>query len=148
MNKKQKKKTIARVNEINVVDARDEAARIKLAARQGMDLIAERQRQADQDKTLGDAYAEYLEMLTRKKASPRTMEGYEQNWRLSLSKHASKPLHEISKADLRRWHTEWGKRGATSANHVARLFRAVYNQALKTTDGLPPNPSIAVDYFP
>jgi len=40
LHKKQKKTVIGRVNEINVADARDEAARIKLAARQGTDLLA------------------------------------------------------------------------------------------------------------
>lgn len=148
VNRQQRKKVIARVNEINVADARDEAARIKLAARQGTDLLAERKLEADQAKTLGEAYAEYLELLKRRNASPRTFEGYEMNWRLCLSAHSSKPLRSISKADLRHWHSKWGQRGATTANHVARLFRAVYNHALKTTDGLPPNPEIAVDYFP
>ncbi|WP_161599926.1 integrase arm-type DNA-binding domain-containing protein, partial [Halococcus hamelinensis] len=67
--RQQRKKVIARVNEINVADARDEAARIKLAARQGTDLMAERKLEADQAKTLGEAYAEYLEVLKRRNAS-------------------------------------------------------------------------------
>lgn len=148
IHKQQRKKVIGRINEINVADARDEAAKIKLAARQGSDLMAERRLEADQAKTLGEAYSEYLEVLTRRNASPRTFEGYEMNWRLCLSIHASKPLRSISKAEIRRWHSKWGQRGATTANHVARLFRAIYNHALKTTDGLPPNPAIAIDYFP
>lgn len=148
IHKQQRKKVIGRINEINVADARDEAAKIKFAARQGSDLMAERRLEADQAKTLGEAYSEYLEVLKRRNASPRTFEGYEMNWRLCLSIHASKPLRSVSRAEIRRWHSKWGQRGATTANHVARLFRAIYNHALKTTDGLPPNPAIAIDYFP
>ncbi len=148
VNGRQRKKVIARVNEINVADARDEAARIKLAARQGQDLLAERQRKADQEKTLGQAYVEYLEVLKRRNSSPRTIGGYQMSWRLCLSTHANKPLNSITKADLRRWHAKWGERGATTANHAARFFRAIYNQSLKTTDGLPPNPAVAVEFFP
>lgn len=148
VNGQQRKKVIGKANEINVADARDEAARIKLAARQGQDLLAERKLEADQAKTLGEAYIDYLEVLKRRDASSRTIQGYAMNWRHCLGVHGSKQLRSISKADIRRWHAEWGKRGATTANHVARLFRAIYNHALKTTDGLPPNPAVAVDYFP
>lgn len=67
---------------------------------------------------------------------------------MSLSQYAKVALRDISKADIRQWHTKWGARGSTSANQTVKLFRAVYNQALRTTDGLPPNPCVAVDYFP
>lgn len=148
VHKKQKKKVIARVNEMNVADARDEAAKIKLAARQGNDLVAERIVLNEQDKTLGAAYEEYLQMLKRKKRSAKTLSGYDTNWRISLSAHANSPLRLISKSDIRKWHTQWAVRGHTSANQTVTLFRAIYNQALRTMDGLPPNPCVAVDFFP
>ena len=133
VNRQQGKKVIASVNEINVADAHDEAARIRLAARQGTDLVADRKLEADQVKTLGEAYAEYLEVPKRRNASSRAFEGYEISWRLCVSANANKSLKEISKADLRRWHSKWEQRGTTTANHAARLFRTVYKHALETT---------------
>ncbi len=88
-----------------------------------------------------------MEALRRKGGSQTTIRGYSFNWRTGLSTYASVTLADISKADIRGWHSKWGKRGPTAANHTLRLFRAIYNHALRTTDGLPPNPSIAVDPF-
>lgn len=147
-NKRQRKTVLGRTNELNVANARDEAARIKLEARRGNDVIAERKLEQDQAKTLGEAYQEYQHLLMKKGSSPRTIEGYEMLNERFWKPMANTPLKDISKAELRRLHTKWGTHGNTIANHAMRLFRAVYNHALKTTDGLPPNPSVAVDYFP
>ena len=79
VNRKQRKAIIAKVNEMHVADARDEAARLKLAARQGVDLIAERKVEIEQSKTLGEAYDDYLQTLKRKKCSHKTFSGYDTN---------------------------------------------------------------------
>ena len=146
-NKQQRKTVIGRTNELNVADARDEAASIKLEARRGNDLLAERRLQRDRAKTLGQVYEEYLELLFKKGSSYRTIEGYQMLWARFWSSKSTTPLKDFSKAELRRLHSAWGENGITIANHAVRLFRAMYNHALKTTDGLPPNPTHAVDYF-
>lgn len=144
---KQRKKTIARVTEMSVNDARDEARLLKVAARRGQDIIQERKRAVERGIDLSQAYASFVRALHRKGGSKNTLDIYGQNWKNGLSTYASRTLADISKGDLRRWHTKWGERGPTVANQTLRLFRAIYNHALRTTDGLPPNPSFAVDQF-
>ncbi|HCR66529.1 tyrosine-type recombinase/integrase [Oceanicaulis sp. UBA2681] len=138
---------IARVSEISVADARAEAIELKLAGRKGEDLIQARRLAAERGLTLGDAYPPYLEALKRKGGSPRTFSQYKSNWKLCLLPNANRPLAQITKHDLRSWHTSWGKRGPTTANKALALFRAIYNHAIRTTDGLPPNPAMAIDPF-
>lgn len=145
--KRQRKKNIGRVTEINVTDARAEAIQLKLAGGKGQDLIQERKLALERGLTLGDAYAEFLQALERKGGSPATFRNYDQNWQRGLKVQTNMPLCEVSKTCIRRWHSKWGERGPTLANQTLRLFRAIYNHALRTTDGLPPNPSIAVDVF-
>lgn len=144
---RQRKKMIGLVTEISLSDARTEAGALKVAARQGRDVIRERKEAMQRGITLAEAFRAFMDALERKGGSPRTAHNYEQNWGTRLSKHATVPLGDISKADIRAWHKQWGACGPTAANQSLRLFRAIYNHALRTSDGLPPNPSNAVDQF-
>lgn len=144
---RQRKKMIGLVTEMSLSDARAEAGALKVAARQGRDVIQERKQELQRGITLCEAYSAFLHALERKGGSPRTVHNYQQNWNTRLSKHSSSPLGDISKADIRTWHKKWGECGPTAANQTLRLFRAIYNHALRTSDGLPPNPSNAVDQF-
>lgn len=145
VNGRQRKKTLGRISELNVTDARFKAAQIKLAAREGRDIIQERRRESEAAITLAQAYQGYLQMLERKDRASRTFEQCDQIWRCSLQKHRHRELRSISKQELRKWHSQWAERGPTAANHARRLFRSIYNHALRTTDGLPSNPAFAVD---
>lgn len=144
---RQRKKMTGLVTEMSLSDARAEAGVLKVAARQGRDVIQERKEELQRGISLGEAYLAFMDALERKGGSPRTIKGYSQNWKTRLSKHSSVPLGSISKADIRGWHKKWGACGPTAANQTLRLFRAVCNHALRTSDGLPPNPSNAVDQF-
>jgi len=144
---RQRKKTLGRITEISLTDARTEAAELKLAGQKGRDLIADQKAATAQGITLGEAYEAYLEALRRKDGSPGTFINYNQNWNNCLKRYANKELQAITKADLRKWHTSWGDRGPTIANQTLRLFRGIYNHALKVHEGLPANPATAVDPF-
>ena len=144
---RQRKKMIGLVTEVSLADARAEAASLKVAARQGRDIIHERKLALERGITLLEAYTAFMDALERKGGSQNTIDNYEQNWRTGLLSRSSVALGEISKADIRSWHKKWGERGPTVANQTLRLFRAIYNHALRTSDGLPPNPSNAVDQF-
>lgn len=144
---RQRKKMIGLTTEISLANARMEAGTLKIAARQGRDLIREREEKSYRGITLAEAYSSFMDALERKGGSPLTIKGYNQIWTSRLSKQQTVPLNEISKSVIRSWHRKWGQDGPTAANHSLRLFRAIYNHALRTSDGLPTNPSFAVDQF-
>ena len=145
---RQRKVTLGRVNELAVADARVRSVEIMVAARQGRDVIAEREAVDRARLTLADAFAEYTKALKRKEASPKTLALNEHNWRKMLAPHASRELHTLTRREVRAWHEGWGSMGPTAANHGARLLRAVYNYADKRiADDLPASPCVAIEFF-
>lgn len=148
VNRRQRKVTLGRVNELVVADARAKAVEVMVAAHQGRDLTEERHAVERARLTLADAFVEYTKALRRKEASPKTMLLNEHNWRKMLAPHASRELHTLARREVRAWHEGWGQMGPTAANHGARLLRAVYNYADKRlADDLPANPCVAVEFF-
>lgn len=145
---RQRKVTLGRLGELTVPDARKAANEIMVAARQGRDVIKEQRRSQVAALTLGTAFAEYHGALKRRAVSPLTLRHIEGVWRRTLSKHAARELCDLSKREVRAWHSGWGDRGPTAANHAGRLLRTVYNYAAKRLDDLPPNPCIAIEWFP
>ncbi|MCW0047571.1 Arm DNA-binding domain-containing protein [Brevundimonas sp. BT-123] len=145
---RQRKVTLGRLNELTVPEARKAANEIMVAARQGRDVIREQRQTHVATLTLGAAFEEYHAALKRRAVSPRTLTHNEGVWRRTLSKHAGRELGSLNKREVRSWHTGWGDRGPTAANHAGRLLRTVYNYASKRLDDLPPNPCVAIEWFP
>lgn len=145
---RQRKVTLGRLNELTVPEARKAANQIMVAARQGRDVIKEQRKAHVATLSLGAAFEEYHAALKRRAVSPRTLIHNEGVWRRTLSKHAGHELSSLSKREVRSWHTGWGDRGPTAANHAGRLLRTIYNYASKRLDDLPPNPCVAIEWFP
>ena len=140
-----RKKVIGRINEVDVHEARTKAGRIKFLAREGRDYVEETRIETEAGITLVEAYDFYMERMNKKESSPNTIQNYKQIWRCSLQGFSNRELRSITKRELVAWHKNWECRGATAANHGRSLFRAIYNHALKISDGLPANPAYAVD---
>lgn len=147
-NGRQRKKTLGRLSELTISDARAKATEYAIAGRHGRDIVAEQKAVSRATLTLGDAYLAYAEALKRRKASANTLSLNGRNWARFVSKHQARDIAMISKRDVREWHTQWGRSGPTVANQSARLLRAILNYAAKFADELPANPCSAIEYFP
>ena len=146
---RQRKLTLGRVGELSVADARARTVEIVAAARQGRDVVEERQAIERSKLALADAFSQYTASLLRKEASPKTLALNAHNWRKMLAPHAARELRALTRREVRSWHESWGTIGPTAANQGARLLRAVYNFADKRlADDLPANPCVAVEFFP
>ncbi|MCA0400982.1 MAG: integrase family protein, partial [Proteobacteria bacterium] len=145
----QRKQVLGRFKEIPLDEARHLAQKYRVAAKQGIDLAGEQKwkEPSKQGLTIEQAYKEFTEAQHRRENSPNTIRLNGYNWRNHLSQYQDREMASVSKHDVRAWHKEWGKSGPTVANQTARLFRAIYNYAVKFHDDLPPNPCSAVDYF-
>jgi len=131
---------------------------------------AQELREAVRGITLRQATALALETLRAKGRSPRTLEKFGRPLEMYLGDWLDKPLAEITRADAREQHQRIAaeiargkyidrnnpkhhgrKRGPNSgrvtANAVFRVFRAVYNRALREHPELPSNPCVNVDWF-
>lgn len=145
---RQRKVTLGRLNELTIPEARKTANEIMVAARQGRDMVKEQRQTHVATITLGAAFEEYHAALKRRAVSPRTLAHNEGVWRRTVSKYAGRELSSLGKREVRSWHTGWGDRGPTAANHAGRLLRTIYNYASKRLDDLPPNPCVAIEWFP
>lgn len=145
---RQRKVTLGRLNELTIPEARKAANEIMVAARQGKDVVRDQRQAHAAALTLGAAFEEYHAALERRMVSPRTLAHNNGVWRRMLSKYAGRELSTLSKREVRMWHTGWGDRGPTAANHAGRLLRTIYNYASRRLDDLPPNPCVAIEWFP
>lgn len=148
-NGKQRKHALGRFKEISLDEARHLTQKYRVAAKQGIDLVAEAKQKATPEKsfTIAEAFREFMEARREQEISPATVRLYYQNWKNHLEKFQDRQMTSITKQDVRSWHKEWAKSGPTVANQVVRLFRAIYNFALKFHDDLPPNPCSGVVFL-
>lgn len=140
--------TIGRLGIFTLDEARHEAKQKLAMMALGRDPVAEARAARAQGITFGEAAREYVED-NRTKLSPKTIEGYEQTWRLYLRHLDKRPLIEIEAREIYELHksimlkVEKRKgegRGGYSANGAIRFFRAVHNDAAGKYPKLPANP--------
>ena len=97
--------------------------------------------------TLAEALDQYLNMP--KSRSAKTLDEYRGAVRRHLSDWLSRPLSEITRAEVRERHHRIGRTaGSYAANGTMRVFRAVWNRAMKQMEELPICPTINVDWYP
>lgn len=126
--------------------ARDLARRTLVEMRGGANPNEERRKAKARGITLRDALDLHL---AAKPLSPRTKEDYRYSCDQYLPDWLDKALAELGadRAGVRERHrriTE--KHGASTADTVFRIFRAVYNRGLREHPELPANPTANVDY--
>lgn len=137
--------TIGRHGVYTVKQASD-AAR-ELLMQMGKGINPNREKKKPGAVTYGDALDAH--MKSNKKRSQRTLDDYRYLSDQYLSNWLPRPLSEITRAECRERHKKIGTdNGPYVANHAFRVFRAVYNSALKVHEDLGVNPAIAVDWYP
>lgn len=146
--KQRREYTIGQVSDWSLADARDEAARLRLAIkRNGLDPVRER-RHAHQSplKTLDDLYADYYKIRKKEIAShqkERNLYAREISWRIgnvALKKIRPVAISEILR-DIANGYNEHPPR-PTISNDVMRLLKRIFNHGIKL-DVLQFNPASA-----
>ena len=134
--------TVAAVNEVPLAEAREEAARMLVALRQGKDP----KRKAA--KTLRSALSDYL--VARKDLRPNSTKSYKFNVNRYLARWLDLPLHEITREMVETRHLKVGEDyGSATANSVMRTLRALWNWAAGRDEELPRNPvQLSRQWFP
>jgi integrase len=165
---RQERHVFGKANQLSVDEARKKAAKLLTKMDDGISLNEERRKarvEAARAKvkgiTLGQALKLYQGTLRSKERSVRTMEGYKYFVDRYLTAWVERPLAEITRSEVRKRHADISKEiargkyttkargpnsGKTTANHVMRAFRAIYNRAMRENEELPVNPTINVDF--
>ncbi|HVR74776.1 MAG TPA: integrase family protein, partial [Planctomycetota bacterium] len=133
--------TIGRLGAWTLELARKRARELVVALDSGRDPVAE-------GITLREAVEEHAARLRARGASPRTIAEFPPEVERLLPAWWSRPIAGITRLECRDRHREISERnGPVTANRVMRGFRAAYNAALKTRDGLPPvSPTAGVEW--
>lgn len=147
INGKTRRVKIGKYGTWTIDEARREARERLLMLDKGIDIVKEKRQQKAKEITLQQAWAMHKELLNRKNASLATIDDYERAMDNDLAKWKNRNLATITRAEVKNLHSEIGKRGHYGANGIMRCFRAIYNTAMKENEYLPPNPSIAIQWF-
>lgn len=128
INNKVKRITLGRCDELSLDQARKMASSLLGQIAAGADPILERQTQALQATTLGQAYAAYLK--ARKGLKPKTLYLYERLMEGVLAALKHRPLVSITKDYVSELHSHIGQQhGKAQANAALTLVRALFNFA-------------------
>jgi integrase len=135
---------------LGVKDARVAARAHGVKAVQGVDLLAERRKQTG-DITLATAFERFKaepSRRTKRPKSPRTLQGYKQQFDLYLKPWHGRRLGAIDRGEVRRWHNDLTTRsGPYAANRALALLKAVYRIAASrfNYDGTDPTAGVEMN---
>lgn len=139
--------TIGRYGVFTVAQARDEARGLLIKMTKGVNPNREKERRRTASMTFGEALLMHLG--SNKRRSERTTSGYRYLADQYLADWLNRPLMEFTRKECRDRHQKIGvDHGHYAANSAFRVFRAVYNAALKVHEELGVNPTVAVYWFP
>lgn len=132
-----KRITIGTHPALSVAQARTEAAKILAEMQMGKDPAAEREAAKRANRTLAEAFEDYMDGKERK---PSTVVDYRSCFRLVFSDWAKRPLNAITKADVEKKfrHVSQG-RGERTANKAFAILSGVCNWAM-ADDTIQSNP--------
>ena len=134
LNGKYVRTPIGKVGEFTVQQARDAvASKLGNAVIKGIDPVEEKREQrlqrAREHTTLGDLWEYYFEQHA--KPHKRSWRQDEKRYNRHLSSWATKPLDQITPADVERLHTNVGKKAPYEANRLLALISTMFNKASK-----------------
>lgn len=139
--------TVGRYGVFTVAQAREEARGLLIEMTKGVNPNRVKERRRTASMTLGEALVMHLG--SNKRRSERTITGYRYLADQYLADWLDRPLMDFTRKETRDRHKKIGvDHGHYAANSAFRVFRAVYNAALKVHEELGVNPAIAVDWFP
>ena len=147
MNGKTVRVTIGRYGVFTVAQAREEARGVLMQMTKGVNPNREKERKRSAAITFGEALTVHLG--SNKRRAERTTSGYLYLADQYMADWLDRPLADFTRKECRDRHQKVGvDHGHYAANSAFRVFRAVYNTALKVHEELGVNPTIAVDWFP
>lgn len=139
--------TIGRYGVFTTAQAREDAADLLRSMTKGVNPNREKERRLTSLMTFEGALSMHL--TSNKQRAARTTTGYTYLVDQYLSDWKNRPLSDFTRKECRDRHQKVGvDHGYYAANSAFRVFRAVYNTALKVNEELGVNPTIAVDWFP
>lgn len=147
LNGKTVRVTIGRYGVFTVAQAREEAREVLVQMTKGVNPNREKERKRSALISFGEALTVHLS--SNKRRAERTTSGYRYLADQYLADWLNRPLSGFTRKECRDRHQKIGTdHGHYAANSAFRVFRAVYNTALKVHEELGVNPTIAVDWFP
>lgn len=139
--------TLGRHGVITATQAKIEAGDAIGLMRQGINPNEQKRAAQGRSITLQGAADLYFS-ANKKKRAAKTVKWYEDALRIHFKDWNNKPLAELTREMVRTRHRRIGKKSGTyAANGALRVFRAVYNRAMKQHADLPANPTINVDWY-
>jgi integrase len=130
---------------MSIPDARRAAQRITGQVAGGTDVLAERRAARIKERTVGDAFAEWLAVAKYKK---RTWSDDKRLWELWLAKPLTRrPLSEVTTSELQRVAQEIGRSHPRTANKARALLSTVWNHSIRLGEA-ESNPARQVTRFP
>lgn len=149
------RKTIGKVGEVSLSDARTKAEAIIEQIKGGIDPNSEVPIVQDDGEdvsawSLSRMFAEYMGGMKFRGCTDRSVEDVSKRFARYLSDWADRPMASIKRSEVRAAHMRITEdHGPVAANQTMRDFRAAYNFTLKTADNvddLPENPVRAVTF--
>lgn len=139
--------TIGNVGDLTVEQARAQAQILVGDILRGVDPNERKREQAARGTTLREAMDMHAAEMRAKECVPLTIERMYSEMQDHLGDWFPRPIAEIGRGECAQRHERiTAQRGRYAANRALRHFRACYNTANRRTEGLPPNPTIAVTY--
>lgn len=139
--------TIGRVGVFKAEKARHEAIDLLARMTKGEDPNATRRAEKARGITLRGAADLYLK--APKKRSEKTLKGYRDTLDRYFEDWKDKPLLDIGRKTVYDRHIQIGRdHGTYAANGAMRVFRAIWNRAMRQHEELPVCPTINVDWYP
>jgi len=139
--------TLGNVGDVTVEQARAQARILVADILKGIDPAARKREQAARGTTLREAMDMHAASMRARECVPLSIERMYSEMEDHLGDWLPRPIAEITRGDCAQRHERiTTQRGRYAANRALRHFRACYNTANRRTEGLPPNPTIAVTY--
>jgi integrase len=146
INNQQKVIVIGPFPAMSVELARKKAQEIKLQIAMGENPLEEKEKRA-KEKTLGEAYREYMEKHAKAECKPRSQKDIELHLRKVLALWNQRELSSIARQEVRDLHERIGKEnGKIEANRVLTYICAIYNKMI-SWDWEGANPTIGIKKF-
>ncbi|MEW8454443.1 MAG: tyrosine-type recombinase/integrase [Candidatus Thiodiazotropha sp.] len=122
-----KRKTLGRFGELTAEQARKEAQKFLGQVASGQDPISAQKDREAQSVTLGEVFERYLKV--RASLKPATVQDYRRLMREVFKDWQGRALHTLTKDQVQKRHSDYGKRSRARANNAMRLLRALFNFA-------------------
>ena len=127
VNGRSRRRTIAKVERIQLKDARRQAKQFVGEFAQGMDVVAEERNERKRSTTLAEVMEQYLQS---RNLSPKTVRDYRGVMERTLADWQRKPVMHITRDMVQQRHAKITKdNGPALANMAMRVLRAVLNYA-------------------